>query len=138
MVSDTDLPHQSDTVQQRPQLIEKIGNITWKGFFITLAIFNVLWIIPTGSGIQISLFSLLIFNPNNNFFNLSPLALVGVLARFFPLAVIDFISVLVYRIKQHPKGKSLVLTYVFLFILSILLIFGGTSVFIWFWLLSFR
>ena len=138
MVSNSDVPHQQSTLQQSPPMKENKRH-RWKRFFIALAIFNVIWIALQVSPLEITLFSLSVhlLYPGSYFFDLTPIALIRVLAWFSPVAVVDFASVLVYRIKQHPHGKSLFTTYVALFITSLLLVCGGIAVFTWFWLLSF-
>jgi hypothetical protein len=137
MLSDTDLPHQPDIIQQSPPMKENKSH-KWKRFFIALAVINIMAVAPFISPLEMGLFSLSIhlLNPTG-FFDLTPIALIQILAWFFPVAVVDFASVLVYRIKNHPHGKSLFATYVALFITSLLLLFGGIAVFTWFWLLSF-
>jgi hypothetical protein len=111
MLSDTDLPHQPDILQQQSPLKKK-SNPNWKVIFITLLIINITSFLWTGN-------------------DLSAGGVSGVVIAFFlfvPLTIIDLIAVLSYVFTHRPLGKVAngISTLVF-FILSF---FGITAVWI--------
>ena len=76
MTSDSDLPKQSDIIQQQPSMKEKPYH-TWKGILILLLIVNTLlafWLLLNGSGYSIGLIQFSFFLlPIINLFHLSSL-----------------------------------------------------------------
>jgi hypothetical protein len=122
MISDTDLPHQPDTLQQQPPLLKKkINRVSiWKVVFIVLLIVNLgfgYWVlVVTDYGQDIGLGSIFwIF-------------------LIFVLAIIDFTVVLSYIInyiiKSRPQGIAKVISYTGLIPITLALMYLGWQIYL--------
>jgi hypothetical protein len=107
MISDTDLPHQPDTLQQ-PPLMEKKSSPIWTLIFSALFSAN----------LGIILWLLVGFNFGRDI----NLGLLGFVPHLFLLFIIDFFAILFYIKTQHPGGKVKTICYIVLIPISYFLI----------------
>jgi hypothetical protein len=89
MNSDNDLLHQPDSLQQ--PVMKKKSNSTWKVIFISLLIFNLIY-----------LGYLLLYFSSDAYFSF--FEFIGLLPNLLFLSIIDLIAIVSYIIKQHPHS----------------------------------
>jgi hypothetical protein len=96
----------------------------WRNFFIILTLFNIL-------GYALYLWPLFLAHSvggvsDDSGFMAVGLALFGIaLYILFPLNVINILSILIYLIRKHPRGKSKILSYIALVASSPMLVIGA-------------
>ena len=106
MTSETDLPHQPDTLQQLPQM-EHEGSPFWIMIFIALILINGVFFYFAGVAV------------NQTAGGVSG---IGIIPFLFLLALIDFLAVFFYIRKQHPHGIARVISYTVLILIAFYLV----------------
>ena len=101
---------------------EKESISVWKFVFYTLV--SIL-IIVNAIFFGLLLFALAVSGPPSGG---GSLGIIGVFILAFPLAIIDFIAVLFYVIKQKPQGIALFLSIIVLTIAGLILFYSGIAV----------
>jgi hypothetical protein len=112
MTSNTDLPHQPDTLQQPPPLMKKKSSPIWRITFILLLICNSIFLGP---------FLLALVSSGGK----ADLGFIMVILYVFIFSIIDFVPVLLYIITQNPQGIAKIISYTALTVISLALVAFG-------------
>jgi hypothetical protein len=106
MISDSDLPPQTDSDHQLPQMEAK-GDLSWKALFILLVAVNLIFFYYAGMAL------------NQTAGGVSG---IGMIPFVLILMTINFLTVFFYIRKQHPHGIARVISYTVLILITLYLV----------------
>jgi hypothetical protein len=115
MTSDTDVPHQPNTLQQKPRTLKPL---IWKVIFVLLLTVNVIFVSWAGY----------LIGHRSHTADLSGLVVISL---SLPLAIIDFIALFFYIKTLHPQRIAKVISYTAFIAVTFVLTFD-TSVVVFF------